>query len=55
MTTMHAIGNVAIRQVVEMRGPGFTPDFLFPDWDQSVLEEHRALMIPDCFERAHND
>ena len=28
MTAMHVIGNVAIRQVVEMRGPGFTPDFL---------------------------
>ncbi|WP_439359135.1 MBL fold metallo-hydrolase [Bradyrhizobium sp. DASA03007] len=52
MTAVHAIGNVAIRQVIEIRGPGFTPDFLFPDWDQSVLEKHRALMIPDCFDEA---
>jgi glyoxylase-like metal-dependent hydrolase (beta-lactamase superfamily II) len=52
MTATHMIGNIAIRQVVEMRGPGFAPDFLFPDWDQSVLERHKALMIPNCFDEA---
>ena len=50
MTAMHAIGNIAIRRVTEMRGPGFTPDFLFPDWDPSVLQRHRDLMVPDCFD-----
>jgi glyoxylase-like metal-dependent hydrolase (beta-lactamase superfamily II) len=45
----HYFGNTSVTQVIEQRGPGFAPEFLFPDWDQAVLEEHRALMVPECF------
>jgi glyoxylase-like metal-dependent hydrolase (beta-lactamase superfamily II) len=45
----HVVGDITIRQIIEQRGLGFAPDFLFPDWDRAVLEEHRALMIPECF------
>jgi len=31
---------------------GFKPDYLNPDWDPAVMEQHRALMIPDCFDEA---
>lgn len=48
----HAIGGVVIRRVIEQRGAGFAPDFLYPDWDPRVLEEHAALMIPECFDVA---
>jgi hypothetical protein len=34
------------------RAAGFAPDFLFPDWDPAVLEQHKALMIPQCFDEA---
>jgi glyoxylase-like metal-dependent hydrolase (beta-lactamase superfamily II) len=46
---MYGIGDVSIDQVVEQRGPSFAPEFLFPDWDPVVLEGHRKLMVPDCF------
>ncbi|HHT8904490.1 TPA: MBL fold metallo-hydrolase [Burkholderia cenocepacia] len=39
-----------ITQVIEQRGLGYCPNHLYPDWDSSVLEAHRALMIPDCFD-----
>jgi hypothetical protein len=48
----HRIGDISISQVIEQRGAGFAPDFLFPDWDPAVLEQHKALMIPQCFDEA---
>jgi glyoxylase-like metal-dependent hydrolase (beta-lactamase superfamily II) len=52
MTRTHAIGEISINRVIEQRGPGFAPDFLFPDWNPAVLEQHRSLMIPQCFDEA---
>ena len=52
--TRHAVGEISISQVVEQRGAGFAPDFLFPDWDPAVLEWHKALMIPECFDQAQS-
>jgi glyoxylase-like metal-dependent hydrolase (beta-lactamase superfamily II) len=49
---VHSIGKISIRQVVEQRGAGFAPDFLYPDWDPAVLEQHKAMMIPQCFDEA---
>jgi glyoxylase-like metal-dependent hydrolase (beta-lactamase superfamily II) len=46
----YAIGDISIQKVVEQHGPGFSPAFLFPDWDPAVLEQHRAIMVPDCFD-----
>ena len=42
--------DVSVTRVVEQRGPGFAPDFLYPDWDPALLEEHRELMVPECFD-----
>jgi glyoxylase-like metal-dependent hydrolase (beta-lactamase superfamily II) len=49
----HAIGKTAITQVIEQRGAGFAPDFLYPDWDPAVLREHADIMIPQCYDEAH--
>jgi hypothetical protein len=48
----HRIGDISISRVIEQRGAGFAPDFLFPDWDPAVLEQHKAMMIPQCFDEA---
>jgi glyoxylase-like metal-dependent hydrolase (beta-lactamase superfamily II) len=45
----HALGGISIIQVIEQRGASFSPAMLFPQWDQSVLEEQRAMMMPECF------
>jgi glyoxylase-like metal-dependent hydrolase (beta-lactamase superfamily II) len=50
MTRTHAIGEISISQVIEQQGSGFAPDFLFPDWDPTVLEQHKSLMLPECFD-----
>jgi glyoxylase-like metal-dependent hydrolase (beta-lactamase superfamily II) len=50
--TGYAIGEISISRVTEQRGLGFAPDFLFPDWDPAVLEQHKAMMIPECFDQA---
>ena len=47
---MIVLGDTRIQRVEEQFGVGFLPDFLFPDWDPAVLEEHRAWMIPACFD-----
>ena len=46
----HYFGDTSVTQVIEQRGPGFAPEFLYPDWNPAVLEEHRDLMVPDCFD-----
>ena len=48
----HAIGQTAITQVIEQRGAGFAPHFLYPDWDPAVLREHADIMIPQCYDEA---
>jgi len=52
IATLHRVGDTSVTKVVEQCGPGFAPDFLFPDWDAAVLQEHRGLMVPDCFSEA---
>lgn len=47
---LHRIGDASVTQVIDLRGPGFTPDFLYPDWDPTVLDAHRDVMIPNCFD-----
>ncbi|TYL98240.1 MBL fold metallo-hydrolase [Bradyrhizobium rifense] len=54
MDTIHRIGATSITRVTEQRGLGFAPDMLFPDWNPRVLEQHRALMIPACFDETQN-
>jgi glyoxylase-like metal-dependent hydrolase (beta-lactamase superfamily II) len=48
--TWHSVGEVSITQVIEQRGASFAPDVLFPDWDPAILEEHKAQMVPACFD-----
>jgi glyoxylase-like metal-dependent hydrolase (beta-lactamase superfamily II) len=54
MDRVHHVGDISIVRVTEQFGPGFAPDVLFPDWDQAVLDRHRSLMIPGCFDEAQN-
>lgn len=49
---MITLADTTITRIEEQQGPGFLPDFLFPDWDPKVLEEHRDWMVPDCFDDA---
>ena len=46
----YQFGNVSVTRVTEQRGPGFTPQALFPDWDSSALELHHTLIVPGCFD-----
>lgn len=46
---MFTLGDTTITRVEEQLGAGYLPEFLFPDWDPAVLDEHR-WMIPDCFD-----
>ncbi|MGY2237124.1 MBL fold metallo-hydrolase [Pseudomonas gingeri] len=50
----YPFGNVSVTRVTEQRGPGFTPQALYPDWDSLELERHRTLMVPDCFDPVLN-
>lgn len=52
MVSTYCVGDVSVTRVTEQCRPGFAPEFLYPDWDAAVLEAHRALMIPDCFDVA---
>jgi len=52
VSVVHQIGTVSVTKVVEQCGPGFTPEFLYPDWDPAVLAEHRDLLLPHCFSEA---
>lgn len=54
MDRLHQVGDISIVKVTEQCGPGFAPDMLFPDWDRAVLDQHRELMIPACFDEAQN-
>ncbi|MBA5983827.1 MBL fold metallo-hydrolase, partial [Pseudomonas sp. MD195_PC81_125] len=47
---VYRFGETSVTRVTEQRGPGFAPDYLYPDWDPQVLQQHRALMEPDCFD-----
>jgi glyoxylase-like metal-dependent hydrolase (beta-lactamase superfamily II) len=51
---IHHFGDISVAQVIEQRGAGFAPEFLYPDWDPTVLQENRELMIPDCFDEAQH-
>ncbi|MSQ70060.1 MAG: MBL fold metallo-hydrolase [Betaproteobacteria bacterium] len=44
--TPKRLGAFTIARVEELLGHGFKPDFLFPDWDPAVIEEHRDWMVP---------
>ncbi|MVA25036.1 MBL fold metallo-hydrolase (plasmid) [Agrobacterium vitis] len=50
MCRTHLIGSVSVRKVVEQCGPGFAPEFLYPDWEDGILEAYRSLMIPGSFD-----
>ena len=47
---MITLGDTSVTRIEEQFGPGFLPDFLFPDWDPAVLDEHRSWMVPQCFD-----
>lgn len=46
------LGQATVTRVTESYGPGFAPDFLYPDWTPAMLEEHRNWMVPNTFDEA---
>lgn len=50
--TIHRLGDLTVQRVTEQCGPGFAPDFLYPDWDPAFLAEHRDWMVPTCYDAA---
>lgn len=40
------LGKFSVSRIEELLGPGFAPEFLFPDWSPAVIEEHRDWMVP---------
>jgi len=41
-----------VTRVIEQYGLGFTPAYLFPDWRQSALADHRSWLVPGCYDEA---
>lgn len=50
--TPHVVGAATVTRVVEQYGPGFSPAYLFPDWQPAALDEHRGWMAPDHYDEA---
>ena len=48
----YRFGDATVTRVVEQRGLGFSPAYLFPDWQPSVLNEHGGWMAPGCYDEA---
>lgn len=48
----HQFGETSVVRVTEQCGISFAPDQLFAHWDPALLEQHRDLMIPTCFDEA---
>ncbi len=46
------VGDVSVTRVTEQHGPGFAPEFLYPDWDPAMLRDRRAELLPDLFSEA---
>jgi glyoxylase-like metal-dependent hydrolase (beta-lactamase superfamily II) len=40
------VGTFSVTRVEEMLTPGFLPEFLFPQFDRSILDEHAQLCAP---------
>src|SRR5882724_1921625 len=49
---MHQIGDVRVSHVIEQLTLLFSPTFLFPAWDASLLEKHRRWVIPEHYNEA---
>lgn len=47
----HAVGPIRITRITEQVGLGFTPAQLYPDWDETVLDEHGDRLVPQTFDR----
>ena len=46
------IGKYHVTRIEEMLTPGFAPDFLFPDFDSGILDEHQVLSSPRFWDEA---
>ena len=41
----HRLGAITVTRVTEQSGPGFLPQFLYPEWDPAVLQDPAAAML----------
>lgn len=46
------IGKYHVTRIEEMLTPGFAPDYLFPDFDSGILNEHQLLLSPRFWDEA---
>ena len=51
---LHHVGETTITRVTEQSGLGFPPEVLYAEWNPSVLERYRDLLIPTCFDEIHS-
>ncbi|MCX7383674.1 MAG: MBL fold metallo-hydrolase [Alphaproteobacteria bacterium] len=50
--TTRRIGSMEVTRIEESHGTGFPPNFLLPDWDPAVLDEHRDWLVPNYYNEA---
>ena len=50
--TTRRIGSMEVTRIEESHGAGFPPNFLLPDWDPAVLDEHRDWLVPNYYNEA---
>ncbi len=49
---MQSLGEFELARIVELEGPAYAPDFIFPDATDDVFAEHAAWLEPRYFDRA---
>ena len=49
----YAVGDVTITRVLEKEILDFTPEYLFPEWDPALVQEHQEWMASSGWDNAH--
>lgn len=50
---IYQIGDFNVTRVFEKTSTSGSPQFLFPDWDPAVLDEHEHWLVPGCMDEKH--
>jgi glyoxylase-like metal-dependent hydrolase (beta-lactamase superfamily II) len=50
--TTYKVGDVTITRVTELVINN-APEFLFPDWNPEVVQEHQDWLVPGCMDQTH--
>lgn len=49
----YQIGDFSVTRVFEKTSTAGSPQFLIPDWDYAVLDEHEHWLVPGCMDENH--